>query len=482
VFNRCFGAAMAAFFLTLSLPRHAWNRLRTRKSQTDRRDRAGLRLLASADGQDARAIPARASVSEPSAFRSAIAAYEELIDSACAQVNAAHVAMVIPTLDRIGGAERQAMLLAIGMRRRGWRVTVVTLAGTGRAAAAELEEAGVGFLSLAMRKGLADPRGWTRFIAWLRRHKPEVVHAHLPHAVWLARWARLFAPVPVVIDTLHSSSTGGVGRRLGYRLSRALPDRVTAVSQSVADSHASARMVRVPTLTVLPNGVDVEAWTPDERVRAEMRRELGLEDEFLWLASGRLEMVKDYPTLLKAMVAVPAPARLVIAGGGPLLNNLARLTSHLGLCERVKFLGFEPRVKRWYQAADGFVHSSRWEGLPMALLEAGACALPAVTTDVPGSREIVVDGETGTLVPPADASALAWAMTSMMRTPAEERRRMGACARHRVVEQFSLASSFDRWNDLYGTLLSQKSLQAAARRITAPDPRCASVGGPRSAF
>lgn len=426
-----------------------------------------LKALEERDGaQSAEALveeksPACARLEREPGFNAAITAYEELIDAACCEANPRRVAMVIPTLDRIAGAERQMMMLALGMSRRGWPVTVVTLAGAGGAAAEELNEAGVEFVSLGMRKGLVDPRGWTRFIGWLRRSKPDLVHAHLPHAAWLARWARLFAPVPVVIDTLHSSSTGGVGRHWGYRFSRKLPDQVTAVSRSVADSHLSARMVRRDTLTILPNGVDVEEWRPDELVRARLRRELGLEEQFLWLAAGRIETVKDYPTLLNAMAAVPPPARLVIAGDGPLLTNMARLASHLGICARVKFLGFEPNLKRWFQAADGFVHTSRWEGLPMALLEAAACALPTVATDVPGSREVVLHGETGILVPPADASALAWAMTAIMRTPLEERQRLGARARQRAVEHFSLASSIDRWEELYGMLLSRKSHGAA---------------------
>ncbi len=480
--GRCFGAALAALFLTFSFPRHAWSWLRSRRQRRAAAGNAESQERGLASGPVVRPEPLREPVEGEFAFASAIAAYEELIDAACLEASAVHVAMVIPTLDRIAGAERQLLLLAAGMRRQGWRVTVVALAGTGGAAAAELRAAGVDFLSLGMRKGLADPRGWTRFIAWLRRNKPDVVHAHLPHAAWLARWSRLFAPVPVVIDTLHSSSTGGPGRRVGYRLSRALPDQVTAVSQSVADAHISARLVRSSALTVLPNGVDVEEWQPDAQVRAEVRREMGLEDAFLWLAVGRLDMVKDYPTLLKAMAAVPPPARVVIAGAGPLLNNLARLSSHLGLYERVRFLGFEANIKHWYRAADGLVLSSRWEGLPMALLEAAACGLPAVATDVPGSREIVLEGETGTLVPPLDASALAWAMTAMMRTSPEERRRMGARARQRVVEHFSLAACFERWDELYCAWLSRKSRESAVRRVAAANSRCASVGAPPGVF
>ena len=84
-----------------------------------------------------------------------------------------HVALIIPGLDRIGGAERQVILLAKGLCRRGWRVSVVALSGSGGDAAAELVGAGAGFLSLEMRKGLADPRGWIRLHRWLRQQKPD---------------------------------------------------------------------------------------------------------------------------------------------------------------------------------------------------------------------------------------------------------------------------------------------------------------------
>ena len=426
-----------------------------------------------------------------------------------------HVALVIPGLDRMGGAERQVILLAKGLRQRGWRVSVVALSGTGGPAAAELIAVGAEFLSLEMRKGLADPRGWIRFHRWLRQERPDVVHAHLPHAAWLARWSRLGmlafpAPVQaaekglisgekpekrpsgakahvdfqafaarlkscpvtkprisaacVVVDTLHSSSIGSLGRRLGYRLSGWLADRVTAVSQAVAQKHLAAGMVSGNKLSVLPNGVDVEAWRPDATVRAAMRRELGLTDEFLWLAAGRLEAVKDYPALLRAMAETPEKARLVIAGGGPLQSELLRLRTRLGLDGRVRFLGFEPDVKRWMQAADGFVLSSLWEGLPMGLLEAAACALPAVASDVSGTREVIVSGQTGCLAPAGDAAALGKAMAAMMQASPEERHAMGERARQQAVERFSLETVLSQWEALYGELLGRDTYGIASAR------------------
>ena len=391
-----------------------------------------------------------------------------------------HAAVAIPGLDRIGGAERQAMVLAKGLRRRGWRVSMVALSGTGGAAAAELRDSGVGFTSLEMRKGLADPRGWLRFNRWLWRERPDVVHAHLPHAAWLARWSRLAAPVPVVVDTLHSSWTGRIGRRIGYECSRWLPDHVTAVSRATAASHLAAGMAREEDLSVVGNGVDVETWRPDAQVRSATRRALGLEDEFLWIVVGRLEAVKDHATLLRAFSRLqddcapkplwnghhsprsdaarePAAAQLLILGAGPLEAELVQLAAQLGLERRVHFFGFEANVRRWMQAADGFVLSSRYEGLPMVLLEAGACGLPAVATDVVGTREVIADGENGWLAPAGDAQALAGAMARLTQIPAEERRAMGERARRRVVGQFSLETVLDRWERLYEDLLRRKS-------------------------
>lgn len=373
-----------------------------------------------------------------------------------------HVALIIPGLDRIGGAERQVILLAHGLHAHGWRVSLIALSGTGGDAAAELTASDIAFLSLNMRKGLADPRGWVRLHHWLRQEAPHVVHAHLPHAAWMARWSRLAAPVRVLIDTLHSSSTGTAGRRLGYRISNWLPDQVTAVSHAVADAHRLVRMAG--SIEVFPNGVDAAAWQPNAAIRTMVRRELAIEQKFLWFAAGRLEPVKDYPTLLRAMTALPNSAHLLIAGSGPLEAQLRQLSRELGIESRVRFLGFDPNILRWMQAADGFVLSSCWEGLPMALLEAAACALPAVATDVPGTREVIIDGDTGLLSVQGSAASLAEAMTRMMHASAVDRDAMGARARQHVIDQFSLECALNRWEALYTDLLQRNRRPARYAR------------------
>jgi glycosyltransferase involved in cell wall biosynthesis len=240
---------------------------------------------------------------------------------------------------------------------------------------------------------------------------------------------------------------------MGYRRSVWLSDRVTAVSQAVADAYVESGAVRPAHVTVLPNGVDVDVLRPDAAVRTQVRNELGLNDEFLWCTAGRLEPVKDYPTLLRAFAGLPESARLVVAGSGSQESTLLEIVGRLGIRRRVRFLGFKQDVCRWMQAADGFVLSSLWEGLPVSLLEAGACGLPSVATAVAGAREVVVDGQTGYLAQPRDVNSLTRAMAHLMRMPPESRRAMGMHSRQRVVQQFSLSSVLDRWEALYCELL-----------------------------
>jgi glycosyltransferase involved in cell wall biosynthesis len=369
-----------------------------------------------------------------------------------------HVAHIIPTLDRIGGAEQQVIQLAIGLARRGWRVSIIALAGTGGDMTQKLESAGIAFRSLGMRKGLADPRGWIRFHAWIKQNRPDIVHAHLPHASLLARWSRLAAPMRILIDTIHSPATGGTLRGLGYRMSAALPDVVTAVSRAAADPWLNTGMVDEERLAIIVNGVDIDRWKRDDEFRDAMRAKLRLTNEFLWLSVGRLDPVKDHSTLLRAFALLPSEARLVIVGDGQLKNRLSSLIQELGLSGRVHLSGFQADVLPWMCAADGFVLCSRWEGLPMALLEAGACRLPAVITNIPGAREVLPDSQRGQAVPPGDAHWLAASMEGVMRLPDMERRDLGEGIHKSVCERFSLDAVLNQWEKLYQLQLENNPL------------------------
>lgn len=377
------------------------------------------------------------------------------------------ITLVIPTLDRMGGAETEVVLLSKGLVRRGWKMDVVALSGEGGEAKEELTSAGVRFLSLGMRKGLADPRGWWRFHRWLRWEKPAIVHAHLPHATWLARWSRLVAPDCIVVDTIHTSAIGTKGRQLGYRWSDRLSDRVTAVSEAAADAYVRAGMVSQDRLVVLGNGIDVETWKPNSFVRRSVRERIGIREGFLWVSVGRLERVKDFATLLHALKTLPQSARLVICGGGALEDEMRQLIVDLQIEERARLLGCVADVRKWIQAADGFVLASLCEGLPISLMEAMACGAPAVATDVAGTRELIVAGVTGLLAPAKDAKRLAGAMMQLMQMSQEERAAMAEHARQFVCDRYDLERVLDQWAALYEQLHYSRAAQASVRRSAA---------------
>ncbi|WP_420236317.1 glycosyltransferase [Telmatobacter bradus] len=360
-----------------------------------------------------------------------------------------HIAFLIPGIDRVGGAERQALLLARGMRRRGWRVSLIALTGSGGTAGWSLMDAGVDFYTLEMRKGVADPRGWIRLLRWLRTHRPDVVHAHLPHATWMARWSHAALPWLHMVDTLHSSSTGSWLRHLGYRLSDWLAGRVTAVSEPVAQAHLARELVNPNKISIVPNGIDTRYFRPDESARRVLRMRLGLDDDFLFVATGRLEEVKNYPLMLAAMARMKEPARLLIVGEGSQQQAIEEQIRVLGLRDRVEMVGFSEDVRSYLQAADGFLLTSHWEGLPMGVLEAASCGLPTVAVDVPGLRDAIRHGVTGWLNPSADPELLAASMSSLVRLPLAMRRTMGQHARQFVTERYGIESVLDRWETLY---------------------------------
>ncbi|MDR3739979.1 MAG: glycosyltransferase [Terracidiphilus sp.] len=365
-----------------------------------------------------------------------------------------HVALLIPSIDRIGGAERQVLVLAEGLAARGWRITVVALTGSGGTAAAALRAHGVGYISLKMRKGLADPRGLWRFVRWASKDRPDIVHGHLPHAACFARWSRLLVSGTAVLDTVHTANTGGLGRRWGYRISDRLTDVVTAVSNAAADAYLAQNMVNSRHLRVIPNGIDLTQWTRAPHTNEGLRAKLGVRAEFLWLAAGRMEPVKDYPTLLHAIAMLDEPVHLAIAGSGKCYEAIRDLADELHIRSRISFLGFQDDLKQWMLAANGFVLSSLWEGLPMAIMEASACELPIVATDVSGVREVVLPGETGFLAPSADPAALADAMRKLAHMSAKQRTAMGAVGRRFIATRYSLGYVLDRWESIYNELLA----------------------------
>ncbi|HEX6434242.1 MAG TPA: glycosyltransferase, partial [Gemmatimonadales bacterium] len=142
------------------------------------------------------------------------------------------------------------------------------------------------------------------------------------------------------------------------------------------------------------------------------------------------------------------------------------LAAELGLGDSVRFLGVRHDVPEVMTAADGYVMSSAWEGMPMVLLEAAAAALPIIATRVGGNHEVVRDQETGYLVAERDAALLAGAMQRLMQLPDPERRDMGARGREHVRTHYGLQRVAEQWEALYRQVLSRKKLNPGSPALS----------------
>ncbi len=363
----------------------------------------------------------------------------------------------------IGGAERELTQLARGFAGRGHHVSVVSLLPlTGFAT--ELEEASVPASSLGMRRGMPSLAGLWKLRSLLRARRPQVLHSFMVHANLMARVVRPLAPIPVVISTAQNTFEGGRHRERLLRWTARWADLTTQVSHAGFERYRERRLAPPERLELVPNSVDVESFAPDPAARAAVRAELGAGDRLVFLAVGRLEPQKDYPTLLAgfALAAREAPgAVLWIAGRGPHQAALEAEARRLEIADRVSFLGLRRDITRVLNGADAYVLTSRWEGTPLALLEAQATGLPAVATEVGGNAEVVAPGLSGLLVPPASPAALAAALLTLARLPAGERRAMGESGRRRVAELYGLPATLVRWEAIYRRLLGPRAFLPA---------------------
>jgi glycosyltransferase involved in cell wall biosynthesis len=366
-----------------------------------------------------------------------------------------------------GGAELQVYRLAVGMRRRGRRVTVVTLIPP-VALADDLRRQGVEVLTLNMRPGRPNPLAALRLLKIVRARRPQVLHAHIVHANLLARLVRPLGDIPVLVCTAHSIIEGQPWLELAYRYTDRLGDLTTNVSEAGRRRYVGVGAAPAARIRFVPNGLDLRDFTSDEAARQRLRAELGVEDRFVWLAVGRLTEAKDYPNLLRAFAALShegahRPPVLLLAGRGNLDDETRGAAAALGLGDHVRFLGLRGDVPALMSAADGYVMSSAWEGMPLVLQEASAAELPVVATDVGGTGEVVADGRSGLLVPPKDPAALAAAMRRLMAMTADERAAMGRAGRAHVESQFALERVLDTWEAIYAELLLRRQPAGATR-------------------
>jgi glycosyltransferase involved in cell wall biosynthesis len=230
--------------------------------------------------------------------------------------------------------------------------------------------------------------------------------------------------------------------------------KVVVVSQAIAEKVREILQDPAVDLRIIPNGIDTDQFQkifPKGRLKKELAMEPG---DPLIASIGSLSMVKNQQMLLAAAVRlVPAypTLRLILVGEGPYKNELEDFSEKMGLTPFVHFLGLRKDVPEILSETDIFVSTSRWEGLPLAILEAMAAGKPIVATAVPGVLEVLAE-ETGVLVPLEDNEALTRALCSLIDHPGI-RLELGLKARERVVSAYNLKISIGQWEALYEELI-----------------------------
>lgn len=372
---------------------------------------------------------------------------------------------IVTGLNR-GGAEIQVFYLAKGLRDRGWSAEVVSML-EGGTIVDDFRQAGIPLHQLGIRRGVPDPRAILRLRNIIRNFRPDIVHSHMVHANLLARITRLVCPMPVLISTAHNMTEGRRWTEIAYRVTDSIGDLTTIICNAAAERYVRVGSVPSERLKVVVNGLPVEQFRPDVNSRAQIRRQLGIREEFVWLAVGRFEPPKDYANLINAIAQVRSnPSLLLIAGDGPLRPDIEKLASDLKVSDRIRFLGIRKDISALMGAADGYVMSSAWEGLPMALLEAAASGLPIVATNVGGNAEVVRDGVSGYLVPPSDPQMLALTLKKMELMSPLVRTSMGLAGRDFVAAHYSISSVLDEWESIYRALIHKTSQLAFAQTAT----------------
>ena len=325
---------------------------------------------------------------------------------------------ILDSLD-LGGAQVVVENLVRHADRARFEVEVATLHGRG-VFWERIARLGVRVHSLSPAKAL--PIYLPRLLWLFATRRFDVVHCHLLGANVIAKPLAALCGVRVRINHDHcndKSTLPAFARRLD-RWTNRLSTHVVAVSESTRAYLLQHEQLAAERVTTVLNGISLDTYQPRAELRVEIRQQLGIPaDAFVVGGIGRLVFQKNFALFLDAasQIAQRRPrAVFVIAGTGPEEAALRAQAARLAL--PVHFLGFVADTAQLYPALDCLLLTSRFEGLPITILEAMACRVPIVASDLDGMREVLRDGETAALVEPGEPAPYATRVSDFITHPA----------------------------------------------------------------
>jgi glycosyltransferase involved in cell wall biosynthesis len=350
------------------------------------------------------------------------------------------IAHVVDSME-VGGAEILVSQMCALQRERGDSPSVYAVGALGPLGERMRAE---GFrVEAHVGRHMAD--SVRNFYRIFKASRPDVVHLHNPTPTVYAAAAARLAGAASIVSTRHSLVAPPHRRvvELKYAVAARFCDWVVGICDATTNNVKSLHTVSSRKIARVYNGA-----VPLVRVGKEGCPEKG---GFTLLFVGRLAAVKNHPLLLRgfssALESKP-DLRLWMVGDGPERAGLESLAAELGIAGQVKFWGQQLDVAPFFSAADGFIMSSKSEGLPMSLLQAFSLGLPAIVTDVGGMAEVVRLAQGGITVSPNDPEEMARAILRLS-TEESERAQFAAHARSAFQERFTLQAMVSAYDDLY---------------------------------
>ena len=364
------------------------------------------------------------------------------------------------TDSKIGGAESVVLMLAKGLDKEKFNVSVCCLTQRGPIFD-EAEKEGIKIYSLEIKNRWYFFRVF-KLIKLLKSENIKILHSHLFHANLLARIIGKFMNVPVIISSEHIMGMESRWRLFLNRLTSGFVDIFIAVSFAVRDFLIKQIGIKSSKIAVVQNGIEYDRFQDSNLIQEKKRIEFGFtpEDKIIgtvariheqkghvYLLYAAQEVIKDFPTV-----------KFLIVGDGPLKSAMEKLSVNLGIANNIIFTGFYKDIPGILSILDIFVLPSLWEGLPITILEAMAMKKPVIATSVSGNPEAIDDNVTGILVPPKDSGALVKAIMKLLQND-NLRTHMGNAGYDRLNRLFNAERMVDEVTRIYERLIEEKNVK-----------------------
>jgi len=358
---------------------------------------------------------------------------------------------------QIGGAQTQVLTILKNVDRELYNPHVLAIVGgeSGGALKNEFIRSGIRTFELGRRR-IYDVLSFARLVRILERENIHIVHTHVFTANFWGRLAASVARTPVIVATEHGIDVNK--RRFHFlidRLCARISDYVTCDSDEIMREVLAKGGIPMQKVVRIGTAIDTGEFS-EKMDGTKARAELGLPaDAFVFGFAGRIDVIKGISYMVEAMKIIssgfcgPRRPHLLVAGDGPLRNEMKSSAECAGLTDHITFLGETREMKRFYSAIDSLLIASISEGMPVVMLEAMAAGLPVTSTAVGSIPTILFEGENGFLAEPHSADSLAAAMKRMLAASDSEKASISALNRAKVRKMFSVATLIAAHEKIY---------------------------------